>query len=59
MISLRKISCVGRDGTARYYSSIDHKYKVGEFIKTILDERKGEWGKIIIKNNKEKNGWKM
>jgi len=29
MISLRKISCVGRDGTARYYSSIDHKYKVG------------------------------
>lgn len=54
MISLEIIGSNNRDGTALYYASVDYRYTVGEFIKTVLDERKGEWGEIAVKINKGK-----
>ncbi len=54
MVSLNIIGTNVKDGTALYYASISYEYTVGEFIKSVLNERKGEWGEIAVKINKGK-----
>ena len=57
MITLNQIGPNGRDGTARYYVDVDYEYKVGEFIKSVLNERRHEWGEITIKPDEGKKEW--
>ena len=51
MFRLTQCTPVGGDATCGYYVELEKEYTVKEFIETVLNERKNEWGFFNIKGS--------